>query len=50
VADTYPAKPLFAPFASKARASSWRVAELKSGHDCHVEFPFDVANILLSAV
>jgi pimeloyl-ACP methyl ester carboxylesterase len=48
VADTYPAKPFFAPFASKARNSGWRVFEVKTGHDCHVERPEDVANILLS--
>jgi pimeloyl-ACP methyl ester carboxylesterase len=49
VADGYPAKPAFAPFAAKARASGWEVAELKTGHDCHVERPDEVADILLSA-
>jgi pimeloyl-ACP methyl ester carboxylesterase len=50
VAEEYPARPFFAPFAEKARASGWEVAELKTGHDCHVERPGEVANILLSAV
>jgi pimeloyl-ACP methyl ester carboxylesterase len=49
VAEGYPAKPFFQPFASKARASGWQVAELDTGHDCHVERPGEVANILLSA-
>jgi hypothetical protein len=48
VAEEYPARPFFAPFAEKARASGWEVAELKTGHDCHVERPGEVANILLS--
>ena len=48
VAEEYPAGPFFAPFAAKARASGWEVAELKTGHDCHVERPDEVANILLS--
>ena len=41
---------VFEPFAEKARASGWEVAELKTGHDCHVELPSEVAKILLSAV
>jgi pimeloyl-ACP methyl ester carboxylesterase len=49
VAEEYPARPFFAPFAGKARALGWEVAELKTGHDCHVERPGEVANILLSA-
>jgi pimeloyl-ACP methyl ester carboxylesterase len=48
VAEAYPAKPFFAPFAAKARASGWEVAELDGGHDFHVERPGEVANILLS--
>jgi len=50
VAEGYPARPFFEPFARKARASGWEVAELETGHDCHVERPGEVANILLSAV
>jgi pimeloyl-ACP methyl ester carboxylesterase len=49
IAEGYPARPFFEPFARKARASGWEVAELKTGHDCHVERPDEVANILLSA-
>jgi pimeloyl-ACP methyl ester carboxylesterase len=49
IAEGYPAKRFFEPFATKARASGWRVAELKTGHDCHVECPGELANILLSA-
>jgi pimeloyl-ACP methyl ester carboxylesterase len=49
VAEGYPARPFFAPFAAKARAAGWDVAEVKTGHDCHVERPGEVADILLSA-
>src|SRR5277367_4992236 len=49
VAEGYPARPIFEPFATKARAVGWQVAELKTGHDCHVERPAEVANILLAA-
>jgi pimeloyl-ACP methyl ester carboxylesterase len=48
VATGYPARPFFEPFARKARASGWHVYELDTGHDCHVESPGDVANVLLS--
>jgi pimeloyl-ACP methyl ester carboxylesterase len=48
VAEGYPARPFFEPFAGKARASGWEVAELNTGHDCHVERPGEVADILLS--
>ncbi len=50
VAEGYPARPFFEPFARKARASGWEVAELDTGHDCHVERPGEVADILLSGV
>jgi pimeloyl-ACP methyl ester carboxylesterase len=49
VAERYPARQFFEPFAKKAHASGWQVNELKTGHDCHVESPQEVANILLSA-
>ena len=49
VAEGYPARPFFAPFAEKARAYGWQIAELETGHDCHVERPAEVASILLSA-
>lgn len=46
VAEDYPAKPFFRPFAEKARALGWPVFELDTGHDCHVERPGDVAALL----
>lgn len=49
IAEEYPARPFFAPFADKAHALGWDVAEVNSGHDSHVERPREVANILLSA-
>src|SRR5580704_14181701 len=49
VAEGYPARPFFAPFAAKARISGWEVAEIDTGHDCQVERPAEVANILLAA-
>ncbi len=49
VAEGYPARPFFQPFAEKARAFRWQVNELNTGHDCHVESPREVAQILLSA-
>lgn len=49
VAEGYPARPFFEPFVRKASASGWEVAELETGHACHVERPDEVANILLSA-
>jgi pimeloyl-ACP methyl ester carboxylesterase len=49
VAEGYPGRPIFEPFARKARASGWEVIEIDTGHDCHVERPEEVANILLSA-
>jgi len=49
VAERYPARPFFEPFAVKARASGWVVTELDSGHDCHVERPGEVARILQAA-
>jgi len=48
--EDYPVRPFFRPFAEKARASGWQVHELNTGHDCHVESPVEVANILLSGV
>jgi pimeloyl-ACP methyl ester carboxylesterase len=49
VAETYPARPFFEPFAKKARASGWQVFGLNTGHDSHVEDTRGVADILLSA-
>jgi len=47
-AEHYPARPFFKVFAEKARVCGWDVAELNTGHDCHVERPTEVANILLN--
>jgi pimeloyl-ACP methyl ester carboxylesterase len=49
VAEEYPARPFFEPFAKKAHACGWHVREMDTGHDCHVERPPEVAQILLSA-
>ena len=49
VAEGYPARPFFAPFATKARALGWQVVPMNTGHDCHVEQPDEVARVLLSA-
>ena len=49
IAENYPARPFFEPFAQKATATGWDVIQMDSGHDCHVERPADVAQILLSA-
>jgi pimeloyl-ACP methyl ester carboxylesterase len=49
VGEGYPARPFFAPFAAKARASGWKVAEVNTGHHCHVERSGEVADILLAA-
>jgi pimeloyl-ACP methyl ester carboxylesterase len=49
VAEDYPARPVFQPLAEKARACGWEVVELETGHDCHVERPREVADVLLSA-
>jgi len=48
VADNYPAKPFFRPFAEKAQTCGWDVREVNTGHDCHVERPAEVAEILLA--
>lgn len=50
VAEGYPARPFFQPFATKARGYGWNVAEVNTGHDCHVERPDEVAEVLLAAV
>jgi len=49
VAEGYPAKSFFEPFARKVRALGSAVVEIDTGHDCHVERPGEVANILISA-
>jgi pimeloyl-ACP methyl ester carboxylesterase len=49
VAEGYPARPFFEPFANKARELGWRVVRMNTGHDCHAEQPEEVAKVLLSA-
>jgi pimeloyl-ACP methyl ester carboxylesterase len=48
VAEDYPARPAFAPFARVAKQGGWPYLELESGHDCHVERPGDVAEFLMA--
>jgi pimeloyl-ACP methyl ester carboxylesterase len=43
------ARPVFAPFAERARREHWGYHELPTGHDCHVEMPDAVATILAKA-
>ena len=50
IGEGYPARPFFEPFARKARSLGWQVYELSTGHDCHVEKPREISEILLSAV
>ncbi len=47
--EDYPARVVFQPFAGKARREGWAYFELAAGHDCHVEMPDAVVEILLSA-
>ena len=47
-AADYPARPIFSPFAEKARRLGWGVTQLETGHDYHVERPEEIARILLS--
>jgi pimeloyl-ACP methyl ester carboxylesterase len=49
IAQRYQARAVFERFAQKARDAGWQVAQVDTGHDCHVERPEEVANILLSA-
>jgi pimeloyl-ACP methyl ester carboxylesterase len=48
VAEDYPARPAFAPFAALAKQGRWPYLELESGHDCHVERPREVAEFLMA--
>jgi hypothetical protein len=50
VAQEYPGRLFFQPFAEKACARGWQVVELETGHDGHVERPSEVADILLTTV
>jgi pimeloyl-ACP methyl ester carboxylesterase len=48
VAEGYPARAAFQPFAERARRERWCYHELPTGHDCHVEMPGDFAKLLES--
>jgi pimeloyl-ACP methyl ester carboxylesterase len=47
--EGYPAKAVFSPFAQRARLEGWTYHELPTGHDCHVEMPDVVSQLLLAA-
>lgn len=40
------ARPVFAPFAARAQREGWNYHELPTGHDCHVEMPEAVAEVI----
>lgn len=48
VREGYPARAVFEPFATRARQEAWQYHELPTGHDCHVEMPDAVADLLLA--
>jgi pimeloyl-ACP methyl ester carboxylesterase len=48
VAQSYPARSVFAPFAERARRERWDYYELPAGHDCHVELPERFVSLLLA--
>jgi hypothetical protein len=43
----YPAKPVFDPFAARARREGWSYHELPTGHDCQAEMPEALCELLL---
>jgi pimeloyl-ACP methyl ester carboxylesterase len=49
VREGYPAKIVFDQFARRARREAWTYHELPTGHDCHVESPEVVSELLLKA-
>ena len=44
----YPAKPVFDPFASRARREGWGYHELSTGHDAQAEMPEALSELLLT--
>jgi pimeloyl-ACP methyl ester carboxylesterase len=48
VAEGYPARPIFQPFADRAKQEGWSYSELPTGHDCHVEMPDAFVSSLLA--
>lgn len=49
VKESYPARVAFQRFAEQARREHWLRAELPTGHDCHVEMPDVVTELLVEA-
>jgi pimeloyl-ACP methyl ester carboxylesterase len=49
VANDYPARPIFRPFADRAKREGWSYHELPTGHDCNVEMPDAFVSILLKS-
>lgn len=47
VKESYPARIAFERFADQARQENWLQAELPTGHDCHVEMPDEVTELLI---
>lgn len=50
VADAYPLRGVFGPFAEKARLLGWECNELPCGHAPHIEMPRDFVDILTRGV
>jgi pimeloyl-ACP methyl ester carboxylesterase len=44
----YPAKPVFEPFAARARRESWVYHELATGHDAQAEMPEPLSELLVT--
>jgi pimeloyl-ACP methyl ester carboxylesterase len=49
VREGYPAKVVFDQFAHRAKREAWKYYEVPTGHDCHVEMPDVVSELLLKA-
>jgi pimeloyl-ACP methyl ester carboxylesterase len=49
-ADGYPLRQVFGRFADKARLLGWRVDELPTGHDPHIEMPRDFVDLVTKGV
>jgi len=47
VREGYPARAVFEQFAKRAQREQWEHHELPTGHDCHVELPDVVSELLL---
>ena len=48
ISESYPARPVFEPFAARARDEGWDYFELDTGHDSHVEASEEFIGILRS--